>query len=136
MNDILSTPEDFYLLQFRVDNKKVVPVHVTPFLNRTSKKHPDHTFASPKASKFGCRKVVGATHWGIVHSPENNENIELIVYGEISRMTNRKATIPWQVSKNKTYYINLRATYHYFSVYVSKVSSVLDNNKTNTEMEN
>lgn len=115
--DIIAHPEQYHLVQFCLDNNGYMhPLHSTEFKLFVSDKYPDHPFASPRASKYGVRRILGATHWAIVRFTD--DNTELLHHGTLASIERKKRIIPF--NHNTSYCIISRGSRFYFSMMIAR----------------
>lgn len=124
MHNIIANPENYYLLQFDVDdNNKVIPLRAAPFVVRQSTRFPDAPpIAMPKASKYGFRKCNGAVYLGIVYAPDD-DTAKMLFKVKLDKLNNKKAVAP--LNNGTTLYVNMRSTETNIKLFISSTPTII-----------
>jgi hypothetical protein len=118
LSDIYVNPQDYFLLQFSVDdNKNIHPVSVSNFNVIDVARYPGQPIVAPRSSKYGVRKRLDATHWGILYAPVDVDP-QLLHYGIMSELPRPKRIIPF--GNDTDYFVITRGYNKYFRLYIAR----------------
>jgi hypothetical protein len=111
------TFDNYYLVQFYIQNNSVVPVWERKLQSFVSKLHPTAApFLAPeKSSKYGYKKIRNATHWGLFQIIDDEP--KLVVHEQFKKNSRFKKQMD-----NKMY-IHFRMKNELFSFMISNYES-------------